>query len=465
VLCTSCKKWLDVKPQDKFLESQIYSSEQAAVMALNGLYLQMASNDLYGQNLTMGTLDIMGQMYNVPGTTTYNKVANYAYTTDEVKAIFSAVWQSAYVTVTNTNDFLDKLGTYSNQSKIKPSRDSLMRGEALGIRALIHFDMLRLFGPMYNADSVKPSIPYYRKVTPTISPLYPAKAIIDSVLDDLRAAEKLLVNDPVRQLGSATTTASDPTQAAWINRNQTFNYFAVKGLQARVYLYRGDTTSALQAAKAVIAEADPLFPWVNPPSILNDKDNPPRVMASECLFALYTPGLYTNYQNLFAPSLLDVNILAPNTTRLNATYENNTNDYRFNPVWIQAATSNKSYKTFYKYADVANSASGFRFLQAMVRKSEMYLIAAECDTASNKLNYLNTYRYNRGLAALPAGTNVATELLKEYPKEFYGEGQVFYYYKRLKLTAIKNGSATSGNVSMNAAKYVVSLPLAETQYR
>ena len=49
-------------------------------------------------------------------------------------------------------------------------------------------------------------------------------------------------------------------------------------------------------------------------------------------------------------------------------------------------------------------------------------------------------------------------------KEFFGEGQLFYYYKRLNVSTIPAGD-DSGDVTMNEAKYKFPLPDSETDYR
>ena len=101
--------------------------------------------------------------------------------------------------------------------------------------------------------------------------------------------------------------------------------------------------------------------------------------------------------------------------------------------------------------------------QPLIRKTEMYYIIAECEAdKTEQLRVLNIVRFNRGLIDLASTVTVNTELQKEYQKEFFGEGQLFYYYKRMGTTSIPNGSAASGNISMNATKYVVPLPLSET---
>ena len=283
---------------------------------------------------------------------------------------------------------------------------------------------------------------------------------MNNILADLSTAEKLLASDPIISKGVLNTAEN-----TWLtNRNYRMNYFALKGLQARAYLYRGDKVSALAAAKIVIDQSAK-FPWITPANILSEKSNPNRVFSTELLFGSQSLDLYGVNRDYFAPDLVDWKILVPLDARLKTFFESNDNDYRYNPNWILAATG-KSYKTFYKYTDVVDKTKTFRYTVPLIRLSEMYYIAAECEpVVATAFNYINTVRNNRGLVNLATTVNLTTELQKEYQKEFFGEGQLFFYYKRRNVTTIPNAIASTGNVTMNAAKYVFPLPLSETTPR
>ena len=71
----------------------------------------------------------------------------------------------------------------------------------------------------------------------------------------------------------------------------------------------------------------------------------------------------------------------------------------------------------------------------------MYYIAAECRLEPGEnydrdmaLEYLSTVRDHRGITQdLPTtltDEEIGKEIYKEYRKEFVGEGQIFFYYKR-----------------------------------
>ena len=62
----------------------------------------------------------------------------------------------------------------------------------------------------------------------------------------------------------------------------------------------------------------------------------------------------------------------------------------------------------------------------------MYYILAECaETPEEASNFLNSVREVRGIDPVSCTSQtVQSEIEKEYRKEFYGEGQMFYFFKR-----------------------------------
>ena len=73
----------------------------------------------------------------------------------------------------------------------------------------------------------------------------------------------------------------------------------------------------------------------------------------------------------------------------------------------------------------------------LIRLSEMYLIAIESAPTQNEANALYIpYMKARNVDASPLQQEqLMTEIIREYRREFFGEGQMFYTYKRL---GIKN---------------------------
>ncbi|WP_442591838.1 RagB/SusD family nutrient uptake outer membrane protein [Pedobacter sp. AW31-3R] len=461
----ACNKFLEVTPEDKFLSDQLFRSEATINGVLNGIYINIAKPALYGRRMGMGTVDILAQYYRAEQTSDWLQYATYNYADQDFQTHLDGIWSASYTAVLNANSFIRQLSATDN-TIIAEDRKRILLGEAYAMRAYLQFDMLRLFGPVYLTDSTKIAIPYLSMATPAVKPLLPARAVVDSVMADLKRAEVLLENDPVRTGGiTSILNTDDPAQLFYKLRNRRFNYYAVRAIQARVQLYRGDRTSALATAISVIGEGSKWFPWSpDGASLPGSSLGPDRMFSSEVILGVQNYDMYRQQDSLFNVGLTEPRILAPTATRLSEVYENNENDYRLRVNWVSGASGGKNYKVFVKYADVGETFA-FRNFQPMLRLSELYYIAAECDpVAENKLRYLNTVRQHRGLTDLAAGANIPNELYKEYRKEFWGEGQAFFYFKRTGRASLSSGTTTS-TVIMNAAKYVVPLPLSETVSR
>lgn len=458
---TSCNKFLDVKPQDRILEVTVFANEASVNTALNGIYLDMAKPTLYGGNLSMSTVDILGQCYNCTSTHEKIQFANYNYIDAGVMATMDEIWTRSYKNILNVNNFIQSL----DASTVLPvGKKNILLGEAYGLRAFLHFDLLRLYGPIYKTDSLAKAIPYVSSTSVNEQPILPANQSMALILQDLAKATELLQVDPVRTKGVEVMVGVSADDF-YKMRNRRMNFYAVKALVARVKLYRGDKAGAAAAAVEVITAASAFFPWIAPTAIESEPVNPDRMLSTEVIFGVQNAAMYNQQRDLFAATLLPTTILAPTTLQLNACFESNERDYRFNPNWKVPAVGGKSYRTFFKFDDIQNTKLLFRMFQPLIRMSEMYYIAAETSsTTTQGINYLNKVRHARGLVDLDGTANLAQEIQKEYRKEFWGEGQIFFFYKRMALTAIPNGSG-SGNLNMKLSNYIVPLPLSETQNR
>jgi hypothetical protein len=287
----------------------------------------------------------------------------------------------------------------------------------------------------------------------------PANIVITNVLADLDTATQMLANDPIINEGPQTTL-SNAGDNFYRYRNLHMNYYAVKALQARANLYAGNKDKALMYAEQVINEAGKWFPWTNGGAVITPTYLD-KIFSPEVLFGVQNLNLYTQYNALFSYNLAKGVLLAPQPTRLSNLFIGS--DYRY-AVWFKVPQTGGD-RTFFKFEDVFSADSGDfrRYYQPLIRFSEMYYIAAETQTDPAKaLTYMNTVRRNRGLTDLAPTANLQNEIQQEYAREFYGEGQLFFYYKRKALTSIPNGSSGSGNLTMGAAQYVVPIPQSES---
>lgn len=116
-----------------------------------------------------------------------------------------------------------------------------MKGEALGLRAFLHFDLLRMFGPIYKEHPASKAIPYRTAFDKDATPVLSASEVVDAILKDLNAAEKLLEeSDPLDFFTDQMGEDATEVNPFLVNREFRMNLYAVKAMLARVYCYKGD---------------------------------------------------------------------------------------------------------------------------------------------------------------------------------------------------------------------------------
>lgn len=478
LLALSCNKWIDVKPTDRLGEDQLFVDPAGYTKAINGVYVEMANKDLYGQEMTTGALDVLAQYYVLSSSThRYYDHTTFVYTSGKVKPTFEAAWKKAYELVANCNVIIEKCGDAPSQKLPEPYY-GVIKGEAIALRAFLHLDMLRIFGPIYTeANKTKAAIPYVTKSGFDVFPILSAEQTMKHITDDLKTALALLENtDPIRTSGVRNGNNPSGSNDLYY-RQYRMNYYAVKALLARAYLWQADKTNALVEAEALLDEVQGtknVFPYVTSRDALGytvgtTVIQADRLFTSEVMFAAYDINRLQMFDRQFNVNLDNNNKLSfsngdSNEGRVNALYDD-ANDYR-RKIWQNASSGTVTALTNLKYADGANVPS--RFMLPLIRLSEVLLIAAECqpDLATG-VAYLNKVRTSRNSLSLnPANsTLLQTAIMNEFRKETIGEGQQFYFYKRTAQQTIPNHATVTGTKAMVLTNYVIPLPDGEISQR
>ena len=469
-LFASCDSWLEVKPYDQIAEGELQKSEEGYQKMLNGIYIDLNSDALYGQTLSVEMIEVMGGAYTIGSDNSvwgnYKDLSSYQYNTEYWRNRLDQTWNKAYALILNCNKILETID--GNKNLFTDGSYYIIKGEALALRAMLHFDMLRLFGPVYSKDSDKKAIPYYTKQTNSPEPILTAQEVMEKITADYEDALNYLANDPVKTEGTMMSSTEDGTSNFLRYRALRLNYYAVEALMARAYLYMGNKTEAFKYATDVIKTADQnIFPFVDKNLVIGSPADPDRIFSSEVLFALTNTSRGTIHKNFFDPSRLPNYVFRMDDSMMSnlvyggaATTGGYQDDYRYRACWM--ATGSNRY--FYKYSDMVANGSIQNTMIPMVRLGEMFLIAAESQSGDLKagVQYINALRRNRGVASL---TTLTPDLLKyEYIRELYGEGQLFYLYKRLNSDIITSATS-SKNPKASDLIFVVPLPDTETENR
>ena len=468
LFAVSCDRWLDVKPYDKISQDELLSSEQGYIKFLNGIYVEMNRDMLYGAALTVEMIEIMGGAY-VIGTDNsvwgnYRDLASYKYGTDYWRARMNETWNKAYSLILNCNLLLENI----EKVEVSFTGDNfkVIKGEALALRAMLHFDMLRLFGPVHSKYPDQQAIPYYKAYSVTPNPLLSAAEVAEMIMADLQEARILLAGDPIRTDGTRMDVPSDGTSTFMSYRSLRMNYYAVTALLARSALYFGDMESAHRYSTEVIkAAGEGIFPFVDKSLVTGSPDDPDRIFSSEVIFALTHSQRNTLFKNYFDPSRIpnyvfrmDNDLMSEIVFGGGAATGGNQDDYRYRVNWV-ATGANRYY---YKYSDMVDSGNIRNTMIPMLRLGEIYLIAAESspEGLAAGLDYVNTLRSHRGVGKLQELTE---DLLRyEYIREVYGEGQLFYMYKRM-YAPVMFTSKDSKNPQPSDAIFTVPLPDSEIE--
>jgi hypothetical protein len=422
---TGCKKWFDVNPKTEMKGSILFSNQAGFKDALIGVYALMTQPNEYGTELTMAYVDVLAQTYDYVRTAighSYQNAANYNYTEVGEQARLLRIWRQQYKAIVNCNIIIQQAD--EKRALFSGKNFNIIKGEALALRAFLHFDLLRLYGESPVTGMNQKAIPYANAYTNVPFQQSTGTEVINQVINDLTTARELLKDaDPYgpERVDSSLSTMTTGSRAV------RMNYYATTALMARVYLYSGDKVNALNKAKEVIDSK--LFPLFSNTAGQTQKED--FIFPTEQVFSLTIPDLKTRYADLFFPEVVysgsTTSLTIRNTTLTNIFPAGLNTDYRLN--WFEQANTSAVRISKYSYNTKI----------PLIKVSEMYLIAAESESspvvAVNE--YVNPLRAHRGVSELDATATTQSQLDEEirvqYRREFIGEGQLFYYYKRLNV--------------------------------
>ena len=521
VIPTSCEDHFDIDPKTEILEEDLFSKELGYYHALYGIYLKLNQENLYGKTLTYDLLEDFAQSYNgtsyrmkvydyflpitgLSGITFHDRLTD--------------IWERMYNIIAECNNLLENLE--ASTIEFPGGNREMVKAEALAIRAFLHFDLLRMFAPSVISGAESPAIPYVNNFTLQDFPQLTVNQVLNKIIADLKNAESLLqVHDPIFVDdfdSNPSLTELFNTNLIRRNREARMNYYSVLGVLSRVQLYAGNKVEAYDYAKKVIEAdrfklsegvsqyRDPLLNGVFALGISYDKlyntynndfiVNERRDVRFSQLETLYeadligtwevtswnnhglSPEQVDTYNKYFAANggngfkisrttsklLIWEDLLEINDTLDFVSDNPGDHDFRlFENFYGHEEPGGNMRVKFFKFPDLL-----FDFKPGYLRLlklNELYLIAAEtAPDLSEGLNYLNEQRASANVPPLLAEDIVSAELLqaeieKEYKKELLGEGQLFFYFKRLNLSSFTGANGVTVP-DVNDEIYVLPIP-------
>ena len=461
---TSCNDWLNVDPKSQVKEDLLFRSEAGFRDALIGVYTIMGRDHLYGGYATMLVPEVLAQTYSTVNTRSYSTcniqtLMTYDYEASRVRGFFNQIWSSSYYAITNCNHILRNVD--EQRGIIRDGIYELVKGEAIALRAFLHFDLLRAFAPSMITGANQPAIPFVDRVTNTPIAQSSVEELLNRIISELETARALVKEvDPIGPHFDLYADEPDAystedyilDEGFTLYRKSRLNYYGMTALLARVCLYKNDKANALRYAKEVIDSRK--FTLVTSANV--STSGLLRAMTRyEYISSVYVYNLAENRsENYFRDYI----------SSSEESYELYISDARRISIFgsLGVDIDLRSQQLFLPYyVDLPNKyiskyMSGNRI--PLLKLSEMYLIAAEC---SNDISYLQTLLNSRGYVnnPLPANADLAQEIQNEYQREFIAEGQLFYFYKRINLSLLPFTATT-----MNNSAYIFPMPDNEIEF-
>ncbi len=451
ILIVSSCDFLDGGVKGIVDNGKMFSNEQGFIDAMSGVYASMTNAGLYGENLSFGLIDEFAQLYynnRESYETTLTKTIDLKYKDADVKSRIDEVWEVGYNVISSANSIIDNAAKYHYPSVPR------IKAEALAVRAYIHFDMLQLFAPGYNRRNEK-GIPYVKHFTDEPVFYSTVGEVYDAIVSDLKEAMTLLKDSP-----------KIPSEK---NVELHLNYYSVAAILARVENWAGKHKEsekyALEALKGgyeftYIEKVKGLFKGYT--------------AYKECVFGLQAPKMYLSVRKKLTSNKLsdETDMVRSNFKEIFSlnTFTASSNDYRYQAYFTQRKWGSGTVaftKLYDQYYDEHQNVTDSRIPGInLIRIPELYYILAESvydEDKSKALMYLNQVVTARGLRPLPLAAiadkpGFEKVLVNEIVKEFWGEGRIFFTYKRFQL----NMEGVDGKVH-KASDEVYILPVPENE--
>jgi len=458
----ACDGWLEATSSSQVSDKKLFSSRSGFHEALSGVYLTMAKTEAYGGDYTWRINDLVCVPYASQSNTFFRAFQQQNYTTSVAVPYLEQMWQGGYNIIANANKVLQELE--NGRSVVTDDYEyNLIKGELLGIRAYVHFDLLRMFGPATWAgdNASKLVVPYVRSYgsDPEVQRTAAETAVL--LLEDIQEALKCLEADPVRGDVPERFETTINTDGYWTDRQRHLNYYAVEALAARVAMWAGSFAQAYSLAEDVArnAVADGLVSWLDAEALVQESTADFRdwTFSTEHLFSLDVTNLYDNCKDYFFPSSNSMSsgyILPREIVESLFSYFPEAGWYDLNED-VRGPACQMSYLsegyTEGKFYGSSGYKTHLRCRMPMIRLSEMYYIMAEVRAASfdygGAAALLDEVRSHRGISrsltegpiaridlSLPSEfvqANFLDVLDDEYLTEFIGEGQYYPYLRRM----------------------------------
>ncbi len=423
-LASSCKKdFLNLEPPSQIPSDQAIVDESSMQTAVIGMYQSLRAVDYFGRSLPIDGDLLADNIYIDPFNNSNRYLVELTYSYIATYGNVQNTWAEIYNTILRANNIINaNVPVSDNVNQLK--------GEALTIRALSYFELVKFFAKPYTIDANALGVPI---VTRYDSFAKPARATVGQVYTQMES-------DLVQAYGLMTDESKN---SSYITK------YVAGGLLARLYQYKGDWAKAEEAALDVVNNGgyfltrDVVSYWSNPFPVSNRVET-----MFEVEFDNIGQNFTDNLDNFYSqdPSAYGDALCTDN---LYSSYS--TTDTRLSLI-IEAPRAGRNIWACNKYPNTTNP-NGKDNIKIM-RYSELLLILAEAynrngddGSAQTVLNQLAQLRDPAFAGYSDTGADLLNDIYLERRRELAFEGHRYWDLVRLNLDVERDNS--TGNYSGN----------------
>lgn len=427
---------------------QTYFSEVSALEpAMNGIYnLMFSFYDRY--HILYSEICADALILSASSGGTWVDYQNFVATSNYETSAVGYIWKSGYEIINNANQVIHWAPVLKESYPHDVEMIDNVTASAYFVRALIHFDLCRVYGQNYtytdNAGHLGVAI---RNKIPSLSETIArstVKQCYQQCLDDINMA--------LQTYSNCTYDAFRPTP------------LACKALLARIYLYMNDMTNAEKYASEVIAQKN-----LTPRNEYLEMFCDPQEVGEEAIYRLNGFDQTNSLNSMF-------DYLSPDARPASGLLAKFADDDIRKQLFSYSYSGTDYPNVMLKYtctADVKSDEDRYYNL-SVFRLSEMYLIRAEArcalgilDGAESDLKALIARATGRNASEIDLAWSTANELdsliNEERQKELCFEGHRFFDIARRHEDLIRDGSTTSivSRLEYPDNRFVLQIPYVE----
>lgn len=468
-----CKKMLNEPDHSTLPTSMVFNSYRDLDNLLYGAYGAIANGATVSGHWRIApevladhvVLNVTEQLADDPYPALYNR--------DMINAQYPGSWQLAYTAIQNVNTVIYAIDnnfiTQEKDPEFNISVRNRIMGEALFIRGLVYFELVRLYGHQFGFNSTAPNSGVILRTTPFLNVTSPT---------ELKAAIRSTVDSTYRQVIADLTQAEQLMPATAFRRGRATNY-AASAYLARVYFQQNDFVNAMVQIRKVIGDVPgsietsfklSRLPATGTVTVANAASNVTAAFINsgtadkvpENIFDLVnvtnsdvSPVLARKYLRTAA---IEPHLAISNAFIAEAAFA--ANDAR--KVALITTANGKNYSK--KYDRALMNLPVIRSAELLLDRAEILALSGNVDGATKDINLIRDRAipgYNINTVISPA--NILAEVRRERVRELAFEGDRLHNLRRMNMPVGAGDRAGVTPIPWNSNKLLLKIPQAETE--